>query len=143
MAKKLPLSKAQFEARADFRHQLRRFERFGEEAAQACGVTFTQYQLMLHIKGMPGREWALVGELAERLLLRHHSVVELVARCEAAGLVRRRPDDQDARKVRVVLTAAGGQLVQRIASAHRHEMQALFEHLEAALGSERGPGGDG
>ncbi len=98
------LNKAHFEARSEFRHQLRRFERFGEEAAQDAGLTFAQYLLLLHVKGMPGRAWAVVGELAERLQLRHHTTVELVARCESAGLVRRRADPGDARKVRVGLS---------------------------------------
>ena len=127
------LSKAHFEARSEFRHQLRRFERFGEETALAAGLTFSQFLLLLHVKGMPGRAWAVVGELAERLQLRHHTTVELVARCEAAGLVRRRPDPDDARKVRVLLSAKGDRALQRVAQGISHEPELLFEHLRAAI----------
>jgi DNA-binding MarR family transcriptional regulator len=127
------LSKSHFEARSEFRHQLRRFERFGEEAAQDAGLTFSQYLLLLHVKGMPGRAWAVVGELAERLQLRHHTTVELVARCEAAGLVRRRTDPEDARKVRVVLSPKGDRLVQRVALGMSHELEVLLEHLRASI----------
>jgi DNA-binding MarR family transcriptional regulator len=133
------LSKAHFEARSEFRHQLRRFERFGEEAAQAAGLTFAQYLLLLHVKGMPGRAWAVVGELAERLQLRHHTTVELVARCETAGLVRRRADPEDARRVRVLLTAKGDRLVQRVALEISHELEVLLEHLRAALPDKAPP----
>src|SRR5438132_13382372 len=84
------ISKADIEKLADFRYQLRRFLRFSEEVARRNGVTALQYQLMLQIKGFPGHEWATVGELAERLQAKHHGVVSLLSRCEAAGLVRRR-----------------------------------------------------
>ena len=63
-----PLTKAEFEALSEFRFQIRRFERFSEDAVQACGITPLQYLLLLHLKGYPGREQASIGELAERLL---------------------------------------------------------------------------
>lgn len=132
-------SKAHFEARSEFRHQLRRFERFGEEVAQANGLTFPQYLLLLHVKGMPGRTWAVVGELADRLQLRHHTTVELVARCETAGLVRRSADPDDARKVRVALTAKGDRAVQKVAGGMTHELEVLLEHLRAAQPEKGSP----
>ncbi|MGH8631082.1 MAG: MarR family transcriptional regulator, partial [Burkholderiales bacterium] len=72
------MSKANFEKLAQFRYQLRRFLRFSEEVARRNGVTVLQYLLMLQIKGFPGREWATVGELAERLQAKHHGVVSLI-----------------------------------------------------------------
>jgi DNA-binding MarR family transcriptional regulator len=87
------LTKSDFETLSEFRHQMRRFQRFSEHAAQAEGITPLQYLLLLHIKGFPGRAWASVGELAERLQAQPHGVVALVSRCEAAGLVVRRPAD--------------------------------------------------
>ena len=85
-------------ALSEFRYQMRRFERFSENAAHAEGITPLQYLLLLHIKGFPGREWATVGELAERLQAQQHGVVALLGRCEAAGLVQRRPNAQDRRR---------------------------------------------
>ena len=76
------MSKAEYEALARFRYQLRRFLRFSEKATRRKGVTPLQYQLMLQIKGFPGREWATVVELAERLQAKHHGVVALISRCE-------------------------------------------------------------
>src|SRR5680860_1731885 len=87
-----PLSKGDFEALARFRSDIRRYLRFSEETVRERGVTPQQYQLLLALKGSPGREWANVSELAERLQLRHHSVVELVDRVAVQGLVARTPD---------------------------------------------------
>src|ERR1035437_2182744 len=101
------MSKTEFEALAQFRYQLRRFLRFSEEAQHRKGVTPLQYQLMLQIKGCPGREWATVMELAERLQAKHHGVVALISRCEKAGFVIRNISRNDMRLVEVQLTEQG------------------------------------
>lgn len=92
------LTKANFEQLSEFRYQMRRFERFSEQAAQGEGITPLQYLLLLHIKGYPERDWATVGELAERLQAQHHGVVALVSRCEALDLVRRKVSETDRRR---------------------------------------------
>lgn len=119
------MNKADFEHLAEFRYQLRRFLRFSENAVQAEGLTPQQYQLLLQIKGFPGREWATIGELAERLQAKHHGTVALVSRCESAALVMRRPDPHDKRQVRVHLTDAGDQALMRLARLHHNELQSL------------------
>ncbi|WDD92122.1 MarR family transcriptional regulator [Burkholderia sp. FERM BP-3421] len=119
------LRKTDFEQLSEFRYQMRRFERFSERAAQSEGVTPLQYLLLLHIKGYPEREWATVGELAERLQAQHHGVVALVSRCEALGLVRRRPSETDRRQVEVHLQKAGEKLLARLAELHRAELKSL------------------
>lgn len=131
MARPRTLTKTELEVRSEFRHQLRRFECVGEEAARAHGITFTQYLLLLHLAGMPGRDWATVGELAERLQLAPHSTVGLVTRCEAAALVQRRPSAADRRQVEVHLTRPGRAAVMAIAAALEDELGALYEHLGA------------
>jgi DNA-binding MarR family transcriptional regulator len=120
-----PLSKEDFEALARFRFGIRRYLRFSEETVRRHGVTPQQYQLMLALKGFPGRDWAVVRELAERLQLRHHSVVELVDRASGEGLVRRGADPDDARAVRVELTAAGERLLGRLSALHRDELRRM------------------
>src|SRR5437763_5578094 len=87
-----PLTKQDFEALAQFRFGIRRYLRFSEEAVRRDGLTPQQYQLLLALKGFPGREWATVRELADRLQLRHHSVVELVNRAQSQGLIERAAD---------------------------------------------------
>jgi len=119
------LEKRDFEQLSEFRYQMRRFERFSERAAQAEGITPLQYLLLLHVKGYPGRAWATIGELAERLQAQHHGVVALVSRCEANGLVERRASERDRRQVEVHLLADGERLLERLAALHRAELSSL------------------
>lgn len=119
------LSKTDFETLAQFRYQLRRFLRFSEEVTQRNGVTPLQYLLMLQIKGFPGREWATVAELAERLQAKHHGVVSLVSRCEAAGWVQRTASRTDKRCVEVHLTMAGEKCLDQLARLHWDELQSV------------------
>ncbi|KVE39269.1 MarR family winged helix-turn-helix transcriptional regulator [Burkholderia sp. TSV86] len=119
------LQKTDFEQLSEFRYQMRRFERFSEQAAQSEGVTPLQYLLLLHIKGYPDREWATIGELAERLQAQHHGVVALVSRCEKLGLVKRKTSDADRRQVEVHLEKTGEKLLARLAALHRAELKSL------------------
>ncbi len=119
------LSKKDFESLSEFRYQMRRFERFSERAAQGEGLTPQQYLVLLHIKGAPGREWASVGEIAERLQLQPHGAVALVTRCEALELVARRPSEIDRRQVEIHLLPAGQKLLERLAELHRAELLSL------------------
>lgn len=136
-ARKLqPLDKAGLERQAQFRYALRRFLRFGEDAARAAGVTALQYHLILHTQGFPGREWASIGELAERLQAQAHGVVALVTRCEEAGLVRRQANAEDGRLVEVHLTTKGRRLVARLAAEHQAQLGELAAVVEAASRSK-------
>jgi DNA-binding MarR family transcriptional regulator len=119
------LTKADFEQLSEFRYQMRRFEHFSEKAAQSEGITPLQYLLLLHIKGYPERDWATIGELAERLQAQHHGVVALVSRCEALGLIRRKVSEKDRRQVEVHLQKAGEQVLARLAAMHRAELKSL------------------
>ena len=134
-----PLDKAGLERQSQFRYELRRFLRFGEEAARAAGITAVQYHLMLHTQGFTGRDWASIGELAERLQTAPHGVVALVTRCEEAGLVRRQPNREDGRLVEVHLTAKGRRLVDRLAAQHRAQLGGLAAVIAAARASAADP----
>ena len=116
------LSKQDYELLADFRYQLRRFLRFSEEVTQDHGITALQYLLLLQVKGFPGREWATIAELAERLQAHHHGVVALASRCEKAGLVARRPGRDDKRCVEVHLTRKGETLLRQLALLHKDQL---------------------
>lgn len=121
------LTKREYTALSNFRSQLARFLRFSEGAARAAGITPKQYLLLLHILGTAGRDWASVGELAERLQSSAHGTVALVNRCHAARLVTKRRNAEDARLVEVHATPLGRKLVERIATRHRTELQSLRE----------------
>lgn len=125
MGNRSAVGKRQYEALAAFRYELRRYLRHSEEMTRRHGMTPLQYQLLLHVKGFPGREYASVTELAERLQAKHHGVVALVTRCEAAGLVERRISPDDRRLVHVYLTSRGEQKLERLADLHRRELLAL------------------
>ena len=119
------LDKSDFAALSEFRYQMRRFERFSEDVVQAQGITPLQYLLLLHIKGYPGRDWATVGELAERLQAKHHGVVALATRCEAMGLVVRRVSETDRRRVEIHLLPQGETILAQLAEQHRIELLSL------------------
>lgn len=121
-----PLGKPDYERLSDFRYRLRHFMRISEQICQAHGLTPLQYQLLLHVRGFPGREWASIGELAERLQAKHHGAVSLIDRCEKAGLVARQPGRRDRRVVEIHLLPEGEALLERIAGQHQDELQRLL-----------------
>ncbi|MDQ6948772.1 MAG: MarR family winged helix-turn-helix transcriptional regulator [Actinomycetota bacterium] len=130
---------ADYQALARFRRGLRSFLHFSEQVARATGVTPAQHQLLLAIKGMapataPATAAApTIGDVAEWLLLRHHSAVELVDRAAAAGLVTRAPDPDDARLQRLYLTADGEETLARLSELHREELRRLRPETVANL----------
>ena len=127
------VTKAQYELLAAFRYSLRLFLRFSEEAAQSVGLTPQQHQALLAIKGFPGRDSVSVGELAERLQLRHHSAVGLADRLVASGLVLRTPSTVDRRQVDLSLTEKGEDLLERLSAAHRAQLEKIGPHLKGLL----------
>jgi DNA-binding MarR family transcriptional regulator len=113
---------------------LRRFLRWSERQAQAAGLTPTQHQLLLAVRGHAD-PW--VGDVADHLLLRHHSAVGLIDRAEAAGLVTRRPDADNQSAVRLHLTDRGSRQLEALSELHLEElahlaptMHTLWEALE-------------
>lgn len=127
------LTKKDYESLSAFRYALRRFLRFSEEAAESVGLTPQQHQALLAIKGFPGREHATNGELAERLQIKHHSVVGLVNRLEAQGLIVREQGDNDRREVYVGLTKQGAELLERLTAIHQEELRHIAPLLSAIL----------
>ena len=126
-----PMTKADYVALADFRTALRRFLEFSQAAARKAGLTPQQHQALLAIKGFAGGDELTVGDLADRLLLRHHSVVELVDRLERLGLIRRKVDARDRRRVRVSPTAKAERLLTDLSAAHLEEIRQLGPYLGA------------
>src|SRR5579863_9830359 len=92
----------------DLRTALRHFERWSEQQAKAAGLTAAQHQLLLAVRGHADTRGPTIGEVADYLLLRHHSAVGLIDRADTAGLVTRIRDPDDHRVVRLRLTSKGG-----------------------------------
>jgi DNA-binding MarR family transcriptional regulator len=133
MARSRQILKSQYETLAAFRYALRRFIRFSEGAAQAAGITAQQYQALLAIKGFPARDKVTVGELAERLQLRHHSAVGLIDRLVAEKLVAREASVEDRRQVLVQVTRRGEEFLEKLASVHREQLKRIGPEISELL----------
>jgi DNA-binding MarR family transcriptional regulator len=127
------LSKTDYELLAEFRHLVRLFLAFSEAAARRAGLTARQHQALLAIKGYPGRERLSVGELAERLGLRHHSVVGLLDRLASHGFIKRRRSPADHRQVLIELTRKAETALEDLSRAHRSELRRLAPLLRPLL----------
>ena len=120
-----PVTDEDYQRLLRFRTGLRRFERFSEQQAEAVGLTAAQHQLMLAVRGHDDPRGPTVADVAEYLLLRHHSAVELIDRAATAGLVRRTPDAGDGRRVRLKLTPRGTAVLRKLTRAHLDELTRL------------------
>ncbi len=129
MANFVKFSKADYETLAEFRYSLRQYLRFSKNAVETAGLTLQQHQAMLFIIGYPGREQVTIGELAERLQIKHHSAVGLVDRLEEQGLVERKQNPEDRRQVLIGLTEKGTRVLESLASMHREELRHLGPQL--------------
>jgi DNA-binding MarR family transcriptional regulator len=118
---------------ADFRYKMRQFLHFSERCAVDAGLHPQQHQLLLQVAGAPDGEEPTISYVAERLGLRHHTVVELSKRCEEAGLVRRVQDQADRRYIRLVVTAKGHRLLRTLAEDHARELYELAPKLISSL----------
>jgi DNA-binding MarR family transcriptional regulator len=128
-----------YQALADFRYEIRRFLNFSERQAHAADVEPQQHQALLAIKGLPAHRVATIGVLAERLVIQHHSAVELVNRLEAKGLLRRTRGVADRREVVLTLSSRGEALLKQLTRPHHAELQSARPKLLAALAAAIDP----
>lgn len=130
------LSQRQYSMLLEFRTALRRFLRWSEDQARHAGLTPTQHQLLLAVKGHPDDQGPTIREIADYLNVRHHSAVGLTDRAVEAGLILRTRDSADGRAVRISLTELGEQRIGELSELHLAELgrlAPLLEHL--AVGS--------
>ncbi|HUO72585.1 MAG TPA: MarR family transcriptional regulator [Solirubrobacteraceae bacterium] len=142
----MTLDQADFTRLLQLRTGLRRFLRWSEQQAKAAGLTPAKHQLLLAIRGHPNPAGPTVGEIADYLLLRHHSAVGLIDRAAADGLVRRTPDPVSKSTVRITLTELGADKLEALSEAHLEElahlaptMRALWRALDKVDGHLAGP----
>jgi DNA-binding MarR family transcriptional regulator len=122
-----------YQALAEFRYQLRHFLHFSEMRAREHGIEPHQHQALLALKGLPTGCHPTIGELANRLALRHHTTVELVDRLESAGFVERRSNPNDGRQILLHLTPRGTARLRSLSLAHRYELRVKGPELAKAL----------
>jgi DNA-binding MarR family transcriptional regulator len=130
-ARQTILRRRDYRALAEFRRALRRFLAFSEAAAAGAGLTAAQHQALLAIKGMPGP--VSIGDLAAWLGVRHHSAVGLVGRLIRLGLVSKRADPADRRRMSLTLTARAERRLKALSDAHRGELSRLSAVLQSLL----------
>ena len=128
------LTEDDFRRLLEFRTELRRFNRWSEQQAAAQGLTHAQHQLLLAIRGHDDARGPTIGDLADHLLVRHHSAVELVNRGQDAGFVAREKDTRDSRVVRVKLTRRGEDAVAALTALHLEELRRLAPLLDSLAG---------
>jgi DNA-binding MarR family transcriptional regulator len=123
----------------ELRTGLRRFLRWSEEQARVAGVTPAQHQLLLAVRGHPDPRGPTIGDVADYLLLRHHSAVGLIDRAEAGGLIDRVPDGENRSVVRLRLSDRGSAQLEALSELHLEElahlaptMHTLWDALELA-----------
>lgn len=130
------LTPLDYAALARFRRELRRFLAFSERASHTAGLEPQQHQLLLALRGFASPDRApAIGEIADWMLIQHHSAVELIDRAVARGLVERHQDAHDRRRVLVQLTPAGEAVLAQLSLQHREELESTAPALLAALGA--------
>src|SRR5215470_14559348 len=120
-ARKRDLPLATYRTLSEFRHQVRCFLRFSEDAARAHGIEPQQHQLLLAVKGLPKGKRPTIGELAHRLQIKHHSAVDLIDRLERSGRIIRESGREDRRQVLIRLTAEGERILRNLSVEHQIE----------------------
>src|SRR6185295_18133736 len=123
----------EYRALASFRHLIRRFLVFSEQAARKAGLRPQQHQLLLALKGLPPDCIPTIGELSWRLQLKNHSVVELAHRLAKHGMIRRHRNVNDFREVLLEITPMGGRILRKLSMIHREELRRLAPQLLPAL----------
>lgn len=128
------VSQNDYERLLTVRTGLRRFERWSADQAAAHGLTSSQHQLLLAVRGHHAVTGPTIGQVADYLLIRHHSAVELVDRIEKGGLITRVRDTQDQRVVRLHVTTAGDQILTSLTSVHVEELARLTPLFQSMIG---------
>jgi DNA-binding MarR family transcriptional regulator len=127
---------------AEFRYRLRRFLSFSETASEAVGISAQQYQVLQVVAAIPAGQESSISYVAERMVVRHNSAVELVDRAEKAGLVRRVADQNDHRRSLVEITSRGAELLSQLVAQHLIEVEAegpeLVRTLQRLIGGRSG-----
>jgi len=128
--KRFELATGDYAQLASFRHVLRGFLRFSEDAAANVGLTSQHYQAMLILRGWPQDQPVSINDLAQQLLIKHNSAVGLVDRLVDEGLIVREPSTIDRRKVELRMSSRGRRVLAKLAATHRQELRRISPIME-------------
>jgi DNA-binding MarR family transcriptional regulator len=128
------ITTGEYRALAELRYRIRHFLSEGDDAARGAGLEPQQYLFLLMVRGLPAGQEATIRALAERLALKHHSVVELVDRLEAHGYVKRARGQGDRRRVLVSLLPRGQRMLEDVARRRINELRSHGHELVRAIG---------
>ncbi|MAT06576.1 MAG: MarR family transcriptional regulator [Acidimicrobiaceae bacterium] len=129
-----PLPDDEYRSLAQFRYALRRFLAFSEDAARRQGLTPSQHQLLLTVRGAEATgSTPSLTDIAKQLQVRLHSAGELVGRAVEYGLIERRPDPNDARRVLVTTTDEGRAHLEELSQLHRRELRRFRTEMNQVL----------
>ena len=127
------ISSSDYRALAAFRHEIRKFLAFSEQAAREAGIEPQQHQLLLAVRGLPEGSRPTIGTIADRLCVKHHTVVALVDKLENSGLIERDRSAEDRREVLLRVTRDGEALLRALSSLHRDQLQIAGPQVIRAL----------
>jgi DNA-binding MarR family transcriptional regulator len=133
LARAETLTAEDYRALAEFRHQIRRFLHFSESAARSRGLSPQHHQLLLTVRGLPAEVQPTINEVAARLRIRHHSAVGLTDRLHDRGLLRKRQDEADRRRVLLEITPEGEAVLRALSLVHRAQLQSVGKDLIRSL----------
>ena len=127
-----PLEDADFRTLAAVRAELRGFAHFTEQVVRQAGLTPQQHQVLVALRASETGELT-IGELADKLLLKPHSVSGLADRLETGGLVERARSEADRRVICLRLTDRARQLMASLSLSHRDELRRIRPLLISLL----------
>lgn len=131
------LTLTDYQALGEFRRAIRQFLAFSEQGAKEYGLSSQQHQALLAIKAHPGPGPISIGELAESLMIKNHSAVELVARLVERNLVARRDSDADRRRVILTLLPRGAEILEAISRRNLGRLQEGADILAGIIVAAR------
>lgn len=128
----LSLEDTDYRALAAVRAELRGFAHFTEKVVRSVGLTPQQHQVLVALRAAEFGELS-IGELADILLLKPHSVSGLADRLEALGLVERVMRETDKRSRGLRLTAKARRLMSSLSRTHKDELRRIRPLLISLL----------
>ena len=127
-----PLEDADYRALAAVRAAMRGFAHFTEQVVKEAGLTRQQHYVFVALGATESGEMS-IGELAEALYLKPHSVSGLADRLESLGLVERVPRATDRRSKDLRLTQEARLLMASLSRIHRDELRRIRPLLISLL----------